>query len=317
MSVWLKKYWFLFGLVMVFVITMIDISGSVAGLGSWLKHQNGPNAVIFLIFLFSGLVVDARHVRAGLGDIKGLVLALFLIFLASPLIGILIGLLPLETGVLIGIFIVAAMPTTLSSGVVMTGASGGNMAHALLITITANWLAVFTIPYALAFLMNFTGGASPVIIDRMAIMIKIGLFVLTPLAAGLIIKQAAKKTVGKIQPFLQTANQILILSIVWMAVSESRQVIMDSRTIFFSVTLVSFLFHTLLLFVCFTATRIFNIGQGKRESVIFMGAQKTLPLSIIIQVTLFPQYGTALVVCVMHHIIHLMMDGWLVGRLKA
>lgn len=305
------------GLVFVFIITMIDLSGSVAGLGSWLKHRNGPNAVILLIFLFSGMVVDARHIRAGLGDIKGLILALVVIFVASPFIGALFGLFPIETGALIGIFIVAVMPTTLSSGVVMTGASGGNMAHALLITITANWLAVFTIPFSLAILMKFAGGTTDVVIDRVAIMIKIGLFVILPLAAGLLIKQLMQKAVNKVQPFLQMANQILILSIVWMAVSESRKVIMDSQAVVLQVIFLSFLFHGLLLAVSFLVTHFFSVGRGKRESVIFMGAQKTLPLSIIIQVTLFPQYGTALVFCVMHHIVHLMMDGWLVGRIKG
>ena len=59
-----------------------------------------------------------------------------------------------------------------------------------------------------------------------------------------------------------------------------------------------------------------GIGPGRRESVIFMGGQKTLPLSVILQVTLFPTFGLALVVCVLHHIIHLIMDAYLVERLK-
>jgi hypothetical protein len=52
-------------------------------------------------------------------------------------------------------------------------------------------------------------------------------------------------------------------------------------------------------------------------SVLFVGGQKTLPLSVILQVSLFPQYGLALVACVMHHLIVLMMDGYLVGKLKG
>jgi len=42
-----------------------------------------------------------------------------------------------------------------------------------------------------------------------------------------------------------------------------------------------------------------------------------IALSIILQVSLFPQYGLALVVCVLHHMIHLLMEGYLVGRLKG
>ena len=42
-----------------------------------------------------------------------------------------------------------------------------------------------------------------------------------------------------------------------------------------------------------------------------------IALSIILQVSLFPQYGLALVVCMLHHMIHLLMEGYLVGRLKG
>ena len=52
------------------------------------------------------------------------------------------------------------MPTTLSSGVVMTGAAGGNMAQALVITIMANGLAVFTIPVVLSLLLRLIGGSA-------------------------------------------------------------------------------------------------------------------------------------------------------------
>ena len=69
--------------------------------------------------------------------------------------------------------------------------------------------------------------------------------------------------------------------------------------------------------IAFWLSRILAIGPGRRESVIFMGSQKTLPLSVILQVTLFPDYGLALVVCVVHHVLHLIMDAYLVERLKA
>ena len=60
-----------------------------------------------------------------------------------------------------------------------------------------------------------------------------------------------------------------------------------------------------------------GIGPGRRESVVFMGSEKTLPLSVILQVALFPDYGLALAVCVLHHLLHLVMDAYLVERLKV
>ena len=80
--------------------------------------------------------------------------------------------------------------------------------------------------------------------------------------------------------------------------------------------LLAFGFHGVLLATAGVFVRCLKLDKGRRESVIFMGGQKTLPLSIILQVSLFPQYGLALVFCVLHHLIHLLMDGYLVGRLK-
>lgn len=312
----IKKYWFIVGLIAVFVVTMADTIGSVSVLGKWLKHHKGPDTAIVLIFLFSGMLLDTGQIKQGFSNIKGLLIALFLILIVSPVVGAAWGFLPLPTGVIIGMFLVASMPTTLSSGVVMTGASGGNMAHALMITICANWLAVFTIPFSLSLLLKMMGNAVPIHIDRTAIMIKIGLFVLLPLITGILIRYFTKKALKPILFSLSIANQFFILGIVWMALSESRQMILESQSVILPICISVIVFHTLLVAAGFLLTSLAGLKPGQRESVIFMGGQKTLPLSIIIQVTLFPQFGAALVVCVLHHILHLLMDGWLVGRLK-
>lgn len=316
MSDLVKKYWFLIGLLLVFIVTVADASETVSSIGRWLKMHRGPDAVIVLIFFFSGLILNARQIRSGVMDLKGIVAALIIIFLVAPVIGALFGAIPMDTGVIIGIFLVAVMPTTLSSGVVMTGAAGGNMAQALVITILANGLAVFTIPVVLSLLLNLVGGSTVVVIDKPAIMIKIGFYVLLPLCTGLAIKIYAESFMDRFVHGLQMLNQFLILAIVWMAMSQARDAILNSGALVGIIFLLVFSFHGILLAVAGIFTGFLKLGKGRRESVIFMGGQKTLPLSIILQVSLFPQYGLALVVCVLHHMIHLLMDGYLVGRLK-
>ncbi len=312
----IKKYWFITGLLLVFALTLTDSSETVSGVGKWFQMHRGPDVVIIIIFFFSGLILKARQIKSGLADIKGTLIALSLIFLIAPIISILWGILPFNTGVKIGLFLVAAMPTTLSTGVVMTGAAGGNMAHALVITVLANGFAVFTVPITLSLLLTLVGGPTVVTIDKLEIMIKILLFVLSPLCLGLLIKFYAKSFIDRIDSKLQILNQILVLGIVWMALSQAKQTIMNSGEMIGIVILSSLIFHGILLVSAFLFTRLFKLGQGRRESIIFMGGQKTLVLSVILQVSLFPQYGLALVVCVVHHILHLVMDGYLVGRLR-
>ncbi len=314
----IKKHWFLAGLLLVFAVTLGDMTGSVAEMGKWLKAHQGPDIVIFLIFLFSGLTLDVSQIRSGLTDVTGILLSLGIIFGVAPIIGMLFGVMPLGTGVKIGMFLVAVMPTTLSSGVVMTGAAGGNMAHALAITILANALAVFTIPLTLSLLLKQIGGTvATVSIDQLAIMTKLGCLLLLPLCLGLGMSWVdASSRMKRIEPKLQRVNQCLILCLVWMALSETRPAIISGKEMIGGILLLVVAFHGALLASACLFARLFRLGRGRRESVIFMGGQKTLTLSVILQVSLFPEYGLALAVCVLHHIVHLMMDGYLVQKLS-
>ncbi len=311
----LRARWFSIGLLGISVVTLTESGRFVSYLGIWFQAHHGTEAVIVIIFFLSGLILKTEQIKTGVSDIQGTALALLIIFVIAPLTAWCLGLIPLSPGIRIGLFLVAVMPTTLSSGVVMTGASGGNTAHALLITILANGLAVFSIPISLTLLLREGGNWTEVSINGPKMMIQIGTLVLVPLFLGLLTRFAKKGKWTMHEKYLPIVNQCMILFIVWMALSEARAVVVGSGSQIFTIIMLVFIFHGILLVVGFTVSGVFKMGPGRRESVIFMGGQKTLPLSVLLQVTLFPQYGLALVFCVVHHLVHLMMDGYLVGRL--
>ena len=313
----LKKYWFLTGLILVSGLTVADRSETVAQVGRWLQAHRGPDLVIFAIFFFSGTALQTEQVRSGLSDWRATATALAVIFVVSPLWALALGRLPLHPGLMIGLFLVAAMPTTLSSGVVMTGAAGGNMANALMITLLANFSAIFTVPVVLTFLVGDAAGAAGVLINKTALMVKMAKLVALPLGLGILVRptfQGFYKRRG-INP--NVVNGCFILAIVWIAVSKSRPTIVSGLHLLPSVVLLVAGFHLGLLAAAAALGRVLGLGRGRVESVLFMGSQKTLPLSVLIQTALFPQYGEALVFCVCHHVIHLIMDGYLVGRLQS
>jgi solute carrier family 10 (sodium/bile acid cotransporter), member 7 len=295
---------------------MADSREWTVSAGRWLKGHGGPGMVIFLIFLFSGLAMDARLLRKGVSDIPATLAALVIIFICSPLLALAYRYLPLDIQIITGLYLVAVMPSTLSSGVVMSERAGGNMAHALFVTILANAMAVMTIPIVLSLLLGTLGANRPIEIDKAAIMLKIAFLVLLPLAIGMGIQYTARHWIAALQHKVQIINQLFILTIVWMGMCQSRAAIVSGGHAIVPITLVTFSFHLLLLFSAFGAIKIFKLKPGRRESVIFMGGQKTLPLSVILQVTLFPEYGLALVVCVIHHMVHLIMDAYLVEKIK-
>lgn len=314
---WLSRNWFLCGLMAVALITTFDTHEWTVRLGCYLKAQHGPDIVIVLIFFISGLVLDAGQIKSGLVDIKATLTALVIIFALAPLVAWFMGFLPLDVQILTGLFIVAVMPSTLSSGVVMTGAAGGNMAHALTVTILANILAVFTIPVTLGLLLSDLSGPRTIEIDKVAIVLKIGLMVLAPLLVGMWIRFKKGTLQITTRTWLQGVNQGLILVMVWMAISQGRTTLVNNLAALLPIVAIAFCFHLVMILLSLLLVNVLKIGRGRRESVILMGGQKTLPLSIILQISLFPDYGLALVVCATHHIVHLVMDGYLVRRLDS
>jgi solute carrier family 10 (sodium/bile acid cotransporter), member 7 len=133
---------------------------------------------------------------------------------------------------------------------------------------------------------------------------------------GLFLRPKKGSLLTTLQRGIPVLNQCLILSIVWMGLSDAKETVLSGGAQVFIILILSFFFHGLLLAAGFLAIRLFHIPRGRLESILFMGGQKTLPLSVLLQGKLFPQYGMALAFCVFHHFIHLTMDGYLVGRLN-
>jgi len=313
----LKKYWFMAGLGAVCFVTIADSTGILAGWGNWLKQRHASDLVITCIFILSGFSLTPEQLKNGLTDVKGILLAFLIIFAVAPLTAVLFGQIPMNTGIVIGLFLVAVMPTTLSSGVVMTAQAGGNAAHALVITVIANSAAAFTIPYTLTLLLQTIGESASITINRSAAMQKIFLLVVLPLAGGLLLKYLWGALYQRIGSKLNIANQGLVLFIVWIALSGTRSILLESGYEAGLIILLVIVFHGILLICGGLLIRASGRKKGNWESILIMGGQKTLPLTIILQVALFPQYGIALPVCVLHHIVHLVMDGYLVERIKS
>lgn len=312
----IKRHWFLVGLILIFTATLADVSGLTAEAGRWCKQHHGTDITILLIFFFSGIILNPSQIKEGLTDIKGTLVALILINVIAPIISLIFTQIPLDRGIIIGLILVAAMPTTLSSGVVMTSAAGGMIAHALLITIVSNLLSVVTIPTILSILLDMAGNETQIAIDKISIMTKIFVLLVVPLLAGVLVRHLSHHWSNKTIHIFQITNQILILGIVWMGFSQSKAILVESTHYIPVIILVVTVFHSFLIGIAWAALLFFRIPVGRRESTLFMGIQKTLPLSVMLQVTLFPEYALALLVCVTHHFIMLMMDGFLVGRLR-
>jgi solute carrier family 10 (sodium/bile acid cotransporter), member 7 len=315
--VWVRRNWFVLGLIIGFGAVLMDTSETLAGLGRFLKAHHGPSAAIFLIFVISGLVIEPEQIREGFRDVTGTLAALSNILIIAPATALVFTFLPLDPAIILGICLVSVMPTTLSTGVVMTGAAGGNMAHALFVTISANLLAIVTIPVILPFLISGLTGQTRLELDTVAVFSDMITLVLIPLTGGMILRTRIPPVTRQIKSRLQYSSQALILLIVFMSVGSARPVFLTMGSRIPEVILAVAGFHLILLMTAGALIRVLKIPRGRNESILFMGAQKTLPLAVMIQVTYFSEFGAALLVCLLHHFIHLIMDSMVCRRMQA
>ena len=316
MKSWLAKYWFTCVLLSVTLVTLIDTNEWVVGIGLWLEGHHGPSAVIVLIFFFSGIVLEPDQLRKGLVDLRTTLVTLVVIFIMAPLVALTFVYAPLDKQIVIGLFLIAVMPSTLSSGVVMTGIAGGNTAQALMVTLVSNILAVFTIPVVLNMLLISLDATRSIEIDKWPIMRTIALLVLPAFFTGFLVRLTNGPLHKNLQAKIQYINQGLVVTIVWIALCASRRALVGNLDAVLPASASVFIYHLVLIALAFGSCFLLRLTPGRRESVIFIGGQKTLPLSVILQVKLFPEYGLALAVCLLHHIIHLVMDGYLVQKIK-
>ncbi|MBI5016288.1 MAG: bile acid:sodium symporter [Deltaproteobacteria bacterium] len=313
----LRRHWFLLALLGLAALTAADRSGLVVGAGRWLGARRGAQVCAFLMFLFSGLGLDGRQARRGLADVRVLAVSLAVIFVGAPLVALAHSLLPLEPGIRIGLLLVSIMPTTLSSGVVMGALAGGNLATSLVVTVAASWLGILTIPLSLEWLLGTARDTAAAALDTSALAGDLAILVALPLVIGMGLRRVSAAAGLRLPAGIASINQCLVLAVVWIALSRSHATIRAASAAAAVSCALAFSFHAVLLLTAAGCAKAARLGPGRREVVWFMGGQKTLPIAVLVQTALFPTQGQALVFCVVHHIVHLATDAYLVGKIAA
>ena len=154
-------------------------------------------------------------------------------------------------------------------------------------------------------------------VNNLAILGKIFYLAILPLCAGMMGRSIFPSLIHRWEKEIIILCQFFVLFVVWVAISQTGEIISNGGSKVFVLLFTAAAYHASLLIGCWGMVLLSGRKKGKRESIIFIGGQKTLPLSIILQMSIFPDSGMVLLVCVLHHIIHLIMDAYLVEKLNA
>ncbi|MFW5814038.1 MAG: bile acid:sodium symporter [Spirochaetota bacterium] len=317
---WLKKNWFLVGLVVAMAIGFV-----LAERGALLNPDGWTNRVIvFVLFLITGLKLPSDRIGRDLATPRlHLFLQLF-IFVVTPLY--FLTAVPLFSGAMdgklvVGIFALAVLPTTVSSCIVFTQSAGGNTVAAVFNAALANAAGIFVSPLLLSLLLSTTGRALPVS-QLLATLQGLALNMLVPIVAGQLLRLQLRTWVSRRSASLSFASNLLILLIVLLAFAHTAANPAFGRYAAELPLPILYLLasHVLLLALAALGARLLKLERADRTTVLFVAPQKTLALGAPLLTIFFAGQdllGVALLPLVIYHPWELFVAGVLVGRKRA
>lgn len=278
---------------------------SVVGLG-W------SDISVIVIFLINGLqmrftaVRDPRVLRAVV------VVAVSNLLVAPALAAVLLTVTSLPLGLAVGVALMSSVPTTLSSATVISVNVGGDRAWALSLTITTVLLGALTAPVAVSLLLSTAVEVSPWPLLR-----EVLLLVLLPTLIGVALRLLLRLDIPL---WVGLVPSLAVVSVVWVTLSQQAQaaVALGAATLL-GIVAVAVIGHTALLGLGWLAARSLPLREAM--PVLFVTAQKTLPLALTILVILVDQVppiaavvATATLTCVAWHFLQVLLDSVIAQR---
>jgi sodium/bile acid cotransporter 7 len=293
-----------------------------------LGSSNGPlhllqigNVGVTLIFFFYGLKLDPAKLRAGLGHWKMHVLIQTTTFFIFPLLVLVLRTIfyTSESDLLwVGTFYLAALPSTVSSSVVMVSIAGGNISGAIFNASISSLIGIFVTPLWMnLFVSNNTLSA----VDLSGVIVSLCVQVLLPVMAGLALHNRLGFLAVRFKSQLRYFDQMIILLIVYRAFCDS---FLDGLFEKYSLTELAVLGSLMLtlFFVMFALMQLISAGldlsREDRITVIFCGSKKSLVQGVVMGQVLFPSaaaFGIVLLPLMLYHALQLLAGSIVAQRM--
>jgi sodium/bile acid cotransporter 7 len=279
--------------------------------------------VVRLLFLIIGFTLPSDRLRSGLRNARlHLFLQLF-IFVITPLFlwSTATLLRPLlGSSVLVGIFALSCLPTTVSSCIVLTQNSGGNTVGSAFNATVANVAGIFVTPFILSLLLKAEIDVDAA--ETGKVMIKLLTKMVVPIVVGQLLRlffrnfaRAHGKKLGK-----ASRIGILLIVLVSVAASASRDDFFPNLRAMPTALVYLALAHLTLLSLAYLLPRWWGFSREDRISALFVAPQKTVamgaPFLTIYFATRPDLLGIALLPILFYHPFQLIVAGIVSRRLN-
>mmetsp|Transcript_13658 Transcript_13658/g.16553 ORF Transcript_13658/g.16553 Transcript_13658/m.16553 type:complete len:419 (+) Transcript_13658:150-1406(+) len=293
---------------------------------------------ITFIFVMSGMKLKTAEIKRALRTWKPALFGFVSILFITPCVSLVIVRVNYSIPEFAaGLALFFAQATTLSSGPIITGQAKGNIALALLLTVSTNIIGVFTMPLFVSSALDYytqenfvsndttSDGDLSISVDPVPIIIQLVFVILIPLAFGKLLRnlqsvQSFTKAYGKPMKLL---SSFLLTVIVWMKVSSSAE---DLNSLSFLSIFVCFvsgiIVHIIyLLFNYSVCSYAMHMRQAEKRAVVIVASQKTLPVAItvldILPSNVLGSPGLVAVPIIIAHFVQIVIDAFIAASWAA
>lgn len=261
------------------------------------------------IFFFYGLKLSTDKLKQGLSNWKMHIVIQTTTFVLFPLIVLLVK--PLfredDQNLWLGLFYLAALPSTVSSSVVMVSIANGNVPAAIFNASISSLIGLFMTPLWVGFFIVADTGN----FDAWSIIGKLCLQVLLPLIIGMLLNRRLGWFADKYKTVLKTFDQSIILIIIYTSFCKSFALnLFKDLSIAELILLMAGLLALFLAVIIITNTISKMLGFSKADNitVMFCGSKKSLVHGTVMSKVLFTQssiVGIILLPLMIYHALQL------------
>lgn len=277
---------------------------------------------VSVIFFFYGLGLDPQKLKAGLSNWRMHIVVQCTTFLVFPLIAIAFKPLFNDTPYQLlwfGTYFLAALPSTVSSSVVMVSIAEGNMTAAIFNASISSLIGIFATPFWMGLFTESEVGS----FDPWSVILKLTLQVILPVGLGIALHSRLGAWAMKYKSRLKWSDQSVILLIIYTSFCQSfyHRVFDDLGVVELIVLSGSMIILFLSVFGFVNVIgNLLKFNREDRVAVIFCGSKKSLVHGTVMSKVLFQHStvtGIILLPLMLYHALQLIMASVIASRMAG
>ncbi len=320
MADWLKKNWFIAGLVATVLLAWLFPEPGARG--GVLQSEDTTRLGVILIFLFQGLTLSPEAVKTGLMQWRLHIFVQVFIFLVIPLAALVLIFTAspvLSRELSTGFFFLAVLPTTIATSVAYTAMTKGNVAGAVFNSSLANVAGIFITPLWVSLWMQAGGVSMPL----GELFLNISKLLLAPFVVGQILRPVVYKQADALKKYFSMTSSLIIIFIVYAAFCNSWEDGIWEQQGLMAVLSAgggSAFFLALVLGLVAIGVKLFRFERQNAMAALFCAPQKTMAAGVPMANLMFEHHaglGMILLPLMFYHLLQLLVGGAMVNRINA